>query len=282
MAPLSTRQKNAVSQLMEITGASESTAKTLMKKYNYEVDQAMNAYLDQAPSSRPRTSTSNPASPAESAAKLQALFENYKTADDAKDETSIEGTMKYMEELGVMEDAAMLIGLEIVQSPSMGVMKKQAFVDGWIKATVDAKKHLDTIAKQKAYIATLKSRLSSDIGHFRKVYRYTFISSKESDTKALSKDFAIVYWNMLFCAPGIEWKTAQTNWLELWIEYIEKNWTKTVSKDMWNQTAEFALKSINDDELSFYSEEGAWPSVIDEFVAWVKEKRGTGDKMETD
>ncbi len=56
-------------------------------------------------------------------------------ADDAKDETSIEGTMKYMEELEVMEDAAMLIGLEIVQSPSMGIMKKQAFVDGWIKAT---------------------------------------------------------------------------------------------------------------------------------------------------
>ncbi len=87
---------------------------------------------------------------------------------------------------------------------------------------------------------------------------------------------------MLFCAPGVEWRTAQTNWLELWIEYIEKNWTKTVSKDMWNQTAEFALKSINDEELSFYSEEGAWPSVIDEFVAWAKEKRGTGDKMETD
>lgn len=95
---------------------------------------------------------------------------------------------------------------------------------------------------------------------------------------------AIIYWRMLFTAPSIEWKSGSTNWLDLWIEYLEKNWTKTVSKDMWNQTAEFALKSLDDEALSFYSEEGAWPSVIDDFVAWIKGTRGlaNGDKMQVD
>jgi DCN1-like protein 1/2 len=35
--------------------------------------------------------------------------------------------------------------------------------------------------------------------------------------------------------------------------------------------------------LSFWSEDGAWPGVIDEFVAYVKEKRGdNANTMETD
>ena len=95
---------------------------------------------------------------------------------------------------------------------------------------------------------------------------------------------AIIYWKMLFSAPGIPWESAGTNWLDLWTEYLEKNWTKTVSKDMWNQTAEFAMKSRNDGALRFYSEDGAWPSVIDDFVAWIKETRplANGDAMDTD
>ena len=53
---------------------------------------------------------------------------------------------------------------------------------------------------------------------------------------------------------------------------------------MWNQTFEFFLKTLQDETLSFWSEDGAWPSVIDDFVAYVKELRGpqVADKMETD
>lgn len=47
---------------------------------------------------------------------------------------------------------------------------------------------------------------------------------------------------------------------------------------MWNQTLEFAFKSIDDESLDFWSEDGAWPGVIDEFVAWYKRK----SEMEVD
>lgn len=41
-----------------------------------------------------------------------------------------------MQDLNVdMESAQSVIPLEIVQSPSMGVITKQAFIDGWMKAT---------------------------------------------------------------------------------------------------------------------------------------------------
>ena len=147
-----------------------------------------------------------------------------------------------------------------------------------------AKKTLDTIDKQAAYVNSQTSELSKDRDYFKRIYRYTFIFSREPGQKAMPLDTAIIYWNMLFTAPAWEWKTKDTNWLGLWTEYLEKNWTKTVSKDMWNQTAEFAIKTLDDDSLAFYSEDGAWPSVIDDFVDWIKEKRGgeDGNAMETD
>jgi DCN1-like protein 1/2 len=51
---------------------------------------------------------------------------------------------------------------------------------------------------------------------------------------------------------------------------------------MWFQALEFFNKAKSDESLSFWSEDSAWPGVIDEFVLWLKEKRGdSGDKMDT-
>jgi DCN1-like protein 1/2 len=140
---------------------------------------------------------------------------------------------------------------------------------------------VDTIPKQKAYIANQTALLSHDMNLFKRVYKHTFVCSRERGQKALPLDNAIVYWQMLFSPPGMKWVTSTTNWLDLWVEYLQKKWTKSVNKDMWNQTLEFFLKTMQDETLSFWSEDGAWPSVIDDFVGYVKELRGP-DKMETD
>jgi DCN1-like protein 1/2 len=141
----------------------------------------------------------------------------------------------------------------------------------------------DTIPKQKAYIAGQLKQLSVDMALFKRVYRHTFICSREPGQKALPLENALVYWEMIFSEPGKPWITGTTNWTNLWIEFLKANWTKTVNKDMWNQTFEFFQKTMQDETLSFWSEDGAWPGVIDEFVAYVKEKRGDlPDTMETD
>ena len=118
---------------------------------------------------------------------------------------------------------------------------------------------------------------------FKRVYRHTFVFAKEKDQKALPKDTAVVYWDLLFKSPGRPWVTSSTNWIEMWIEFLGTRWNKSVNKDMWNQTFEFFLKTMEDDTLGFWSEDGAWPGVIDDFVAYAKEKRGdVSDTMETD
>jgi DCN1-like protein 1/2 len=118
---------------------------------------------------------------------------------------------------------------------------------------------------------------------FKQVYRHTFICGREKGQKALPLENAITYWQIMFSPPGRPWVTASTDWTELWVGFLKAKWTKSVNKDMWNQTGEFFQKSLQDDTLSFWGEDGAWPGVIDDFVAYAKEKRGSAPEgMETD
>ena len=125
--------------------------------------------------------------------------------------------------------------------------------------------------------------MKTDMALFKRVYRHAFICSKEKGQKALPLETALTYWDVLFGPTGQPWVTASTNWIEMWLEFLKAKWTKSVNKDMWNQTFEFFQKTLVDETLGFWSEDGAWPGVIDEFVAYSKEKRGgVPEVMETD
>ena len=95
-------------------------------------------------------------------------------------------------------------------------------------------------------------------------------------------DQATEYWKLILSAPSVSWSTSTTPWLEWWIEYLEAKWKKAVSKDMWDQTGSFVMKSLDDESMSWWSEEGSWPGVIDEFVAFVREKREAGSEMDVE
>lgn len=125
--------------------------------------------------------------------------------------------------------------------------------------------------------------MSVDTAYFKRIYKYAFVAGRERDQKALSLENATVYWSMLFANPGWEWKSENHDWLEHWKTFLSEKWTRSVNKDMWNMTIEFALKSVEDESLSFWSEDGAWPSVIDDFVDWCK-KNGIAksESMEVD
>lgn len=125
--------------------------------------------------------------------------------------------------------------------------------------------------------------MSIDKDLFKKVYKYAFVGGREKDQKALGLENAIVYWTLLFTAPGIPWKSKNHDWLELWKSFLDEKWTRSVNKDMWNMTLEFALKSMEDETLSFWNEDGAWPSVIDDFVEWCHSKGiGKAETMDVD
>jgi DCN1-like protein 1/2 len=86
-----------------------------------------------------------------------------------------------------------------------------------------------------------------------------------------------VYWELLFTSPlsAVKWTSPNSPWFAWWTEFLNSSWKKSVNKDMWNETLKFAQLTLTDESLSFWTEESSWPSVIDDFVDWVKkEKRG--------
>lgn len=134
-----------------------------------------------------------------------------------------------------------------------------------------------------AHVRSLIKKLSKDQELFKKVYRHAFVGGRERDQKSLSLEHATVYWGMLFSKPGMPWKTRSHDWLELWKSFLDEKYTRSVNRDMWNMTLTFALKSLEDETLSFWNADGAWPSVIDDFVEWCREKGiGKPEAMEVD
>lgn len=140
----------------------------------------------------------------------------------------------------------------------------------------------DTVDKQKAYIKTLKRELPNNKDLFTRVYKYTFAVAKAPGQKAVPLDMALAYWELLFSSPlsAVKWTSPNTPWLSWWAEFLTSSWKKSVNKDMWNETLKFAQLTLTDEAMSFWNEASSWPSVVDEFVEWVKNEKRDGSKEE--
>ncbi|KAI1326669.1 DUF298-domain-containing protein [Xylariaceae sp. FL0255] len=265
MPPLSSAQKAAVASFVQITGASERTASKYLKNSSYKLNEAMDAFFTATGGSGGSASSVN------REASLNKLFDGFRNDKvDARDTLGADSALSYLQSVGVeMEDASLFLAVELLQAPTIGEIPRAGFVNGWKEAGVDAKAEAQT-----AHIKSLSRTMEKDRDLFRKVYRYTFVAGKESEQRALSLENSLLYWDMLFKKPGQAWVGSSTgiDWLSEYKAFLEDNWKRSVNRDMWNQTLEFAFKSMDDETLDFWSEDGAWPGVIDDFVAWYKRK----------
>lgn len=203
---------------------------------------------------------------------MSKIFDKYReNPREEPDEINVEGVGKMLGEMGIgLEDIGSLVFSELVQSPSLGKVTRDGFVDGAVD--VDA----DSLQKLRSIVIQRRSQLSKDRALFKNVYNHTFTIALQGNQKALSSEMALEFWKLLFSSDGLEWRTASTNWLELWMEFQVEKWKKAVNKDLWRQTLTFAEETLKDETLGFWSEESSWPSVIDDFVGWVKAEKGAG------
>ncbi|PHH91996.1 hypothetical protein CDD83_9364 [Cordyceps sp. RAO-2017] len=267
-----TQQKVLVAQFVSLTGATERQANRYLKSTGFKIAEAVDAYY---------ASGSDIKAPSPAEPKLEALFDKLRDAnDDEKDKLELESTMDYLSsKLKInLENAELFVALDVLQAPTVGEITRRGYVEGWKAAGVGA-----THQEHAVHVRRLVSSLSTDTALFKRVYRHAFVAGRERDQKALGLENAIIYWGMLFALPGMAWKTKGHDWFDLWRTFLNEKWTRSVNKDMWNMTLEFALKTMSDESLAFWSEDGAWPSVIDDFVAWCREKvTGKSESMDVD
>jgi len=269
MPPTSTQRQTLV-QFMSITGAPERTALKVLKATNWKLDAAVDGYYS---ATRVQVSVRDRMVEA-----LNQQFDALRSPNDEKDIIGIDGTLAYLGQLGInLENAEILVALEAVQAPALGELSRTAFVDAWKVLG------LESLPKQKQHIANQIRLLPTDTILFKRVYRHTFYCQKERGQKALPLDNAIMSWELLFHPPGQRWVTSSTDWFKLWLKYIDEKWNKSINKDIWNQTLEFYLRTLQDETLEFWTEDSAWPSAIDDFVLFCKEQMGESPvKMDMD
>ena len=196
--------------------------------------------------------------------------------------------MHYLQSLAVALDEPVLLAvLTQVGAPALSELSRDAFIAGW------EQRGADTAAKQRAEVAKFRAQLRQDPDFFRAVYRHAFVLGKGAEgagARAVPLDTAVEFWRLLFDPlKGWHWRSGDgTEWLELWVAFLQEKWRKSVGRDLWDQTLAFARKTVEDGSLGWWSEDAAWPSVVDEFVEHVKEERKkgnvqpAGDQMEVE
>ena len=214
------------------------------------------------------------------------------------DKIMIDGVQKYLSDLSIALDEVVHLALcDLLSCPSIGEFDRESFISGWTAASTTSPnspippppKPLDATPRQQAYVSTLRKRLTSDPVYFKTVYRSSFKLAKQNESqRSVPLDAAIEFWKMFFSTSsgGIEWNSKATPWLDLWCEFYETQGKRPVNKDLWNMVGELVQKTKEPggESLEWWTEDGAWPMAVDEFVAWVKEKRkveGGGDEMDT-
>lgn len=218
----------------------------------------MNAYLNQENSSKSK--------PLKIDSKLIAIYDKYKDGDN-EDRIDINGTIAYLEDLRLdPDDPTSLMLAFFLESPSMGVFLRDKFLSKWQAEKIDSLKGM------REFTLNLYEQLAANESLFQGVYNYTFEFLMEvPGQRLLSYELAIDYWKLLFMNRD-EFKPCYQR-LEQWFDFVSSEYRRGFSKDTWQMFYLFIKNIALQDPTHFkdYDEMSAWPSVIDEYIEYLKE-----------
>jgi len=250
-------QRNAIHQFMSFTQTTERNAAKVLKSNSWNLEQALDSYFH---------SNTIPVPPVAQIDSnyLNAIFDQFKQSDGpegSKDVLSVAGTMKYFEQLYLsLEDPTVLALCEALKSPSMGELTREGFLTGWGRSGLSC----DTLDMMRAKIPELRQSMVRDETFFKRVYRWTFTWALTPGQKGLPLESAIEWWKLLL--------QDRFSHLDSWATFLTEKKRNSVPKDTWNMLYDFVQYTNSNPTLANYDDEGAWPSVIDDYVRYYKEK----------
>eukprot|EP00802_Teleaulax_amphioxeia_P011077 Tamp_11107.p2 GENE.Tamp_11107~~Tamp_11107.p2 ORF type:complete len:185 (-),score=41.21 Tamp_11107:691-1245(-) len=114
------------------------------------------------------------------------------------------------------------------------------------------------------------------VDNFNVFYNHTFDLLRPEGKKYVEKDMACLalqaVWTQI---PG-----KKSPHVDSFVEYLNsKEAILSVNQDQWKSFVQFS-KQV-DGNLTGYTEDDPWPSLFDEYVAWVREKRGGEEAAKT-
>lgn len=147
----------------------------------------------------------------------------------------------------------------------------------------------------RARVPALRQLLGTDEEVFKRVYMHTFALARTQGQKSLLLETAIEYWKLLLN------KRFEAQ-LPVWIEFLQKEYRKSVSKDTWNCMYDFIQLAQKDPGLKTYDVDGllfclypgsggsnadgavagAWPSILDDFVRYWRKRHPQAEPTDGD
>jgi DCN1-like protein 4/5 len=188
---------------------------------------------------------------------IEKLFEHYQkigielseSQEDRGDVISADGVFQFATDAGAKDDSDPL--LLIIAYKLSGEHPWEFSRDEWVRGF--SLNGLHDIVGIKKVAGQWKKDIFADADAFKLFYNWCFDYLRE-DRKILSMEETKTLWSML------DMTSRWTLWGK-WIEFLEKKKRKYLSRDEWCVVLTFSKEKIED-----YDEDGAWPSLVDDFV----------------
>jgi len=251
MHSLKRAQKEKVRDLISFTGTSEALAIQLLKACEWQLDAAADMFFMGGGGGASESASVD-------ASKITQLFESYREGD--QDSIQIAGIERMCADLQVEPtDPVMLLIAWQMRAATMCEFTREEWTRGFVEMGCDSMDGL------KASFDEQWQQLDDD-DTFRDYYSFCFGFAKDPGygVRTLPVEVALQMWQLTLASRLKPFKE--------WEEFIEEKQVKAVTKDVWDMLFTFAIDV--DADLSNYDEDGAWPVLIDDFVEWLREKRG--------
>jgi len=251
MNTLHSAQREKVRNFVVFTTSSEAVAINALKQNDWNLEAACDNYFANPDAYAVAEAKSAKKSAAADPAKIDSLFESYR--DRGSDVIGGEGGMdRFFTDLGVdQEDVLTLIIAWQFKASTLGEFTRNEWREGLTYWKCD-----DT-PKLKEKLPAFRA-LITEQQNFKEFYNFVFQYGKDTKTKGLDLNMAIELWKLIL--------KDRFHYLDLWIEFLQKNRKHSISKDEWALLLDFANSIAAD--MSNYNAEEAWPVLIDEFVEY--------------
>lgn len=229
------------------TSTSSKAALSWLKKYNFDYDVAYTKWIQQK-------------SREEAEKQLNNVFSQFSSKED-KDLIELDGSVQLFTALDIsLEDPETLLVSYFLKSPRMGEFHRESFVEGALNLSATSLDQLKLAIKEKVQV------WRSDASLQKAIYIYTYPLACDKGKKTLSTSIAIEFFQILL--------KDTFPLLDDWIAFLKVSpiIEKSLPKDTWNELWDFSVFVKSDPNCSNYDFEGAWPTLIDEFVSYYRER----------